>query len=90
MTGTSLPVAQALARIFPWETVGTVVDIGTAQGCVPVQLARSHQHLSGGGFDLPPVEPIFSRYIAEYSCQKDYASYRAISLPMICHALTYW
>jgi len=66
MTGFSLPVAQALARVFPWETVRTVVDIGAAQGCVPVQLARSHPHLSGGGFDLPPVEPIFSRYVAAH------------------------
>jgi hypothetical protein len=66
MTGQSLPVAQALARGFPWETVRTVVDIGTAQGCVPVELARSHAHLSGGGFDLPAVAPIFSRYVASH------------------------
>jgi O-methyltransferase domain/Dimerisation domain len=66
MTGFSLPVARALARVFPWETARTVFDIGTAQGCVPVQLARSHPHLSGGGFDLPPVEPIFSRYVASH------------------------
>lgn len=64
MTAQTLPPARALARVFPWETVGTVVDIGTAQGCLPVQLALSHPNLSGGGFDLPPVEPIFSRYIA--------------------------
>ena len=66
MTGQSLPVAQALARVFPWETARTVVDIGTAQGCVPVELARSHAHLSGGGFDLPAVAPIFSRYVASH------------------------
>lgn len=64
MTGQSLPVAQALVQAFPWETVRTVVDIGTAQGCVPVELARAHPHLSGGGFDLPAVAPIFSRYVA--------------------------
>jgi hypothetical protein len=61
MTAQSLPVAQTLARLFPWETVRTVVDIGTAQGCVPVELARAHPHLSGKGFDLPAVAPIFSR-----------------------------
>ena len=66
MSGQSLPVAKALARGFPWETVGTVVDIGTAQGCVPVELARAYPHLSGGGFDLPPVAPIFSRYVASH------------------------
>lgn len=66
MTGQSLPVAQALAREFPWETVRTVVDIGAAQGCVPVELARSYAHLRGGGFDLPAVAPIFSRYVASH------------------------
>ena len=48
---------------IPWKDVRTVVDIGTAQGCVPVGLALAHPHLKGGGFDLPPVEPIFSRYV---------------------------
>jgi hypothetical protein len=67
MTGQSLPVAQTLARVFPWDTVRTVVDIGTAQGCVPVELARSHAHLSGGGFDLPAVAPIFSHYVASHN-----------------------
>jgi hypothetical protein len=64
MTGLSLPVAQALANVFPWQSVHTVVDVGTAQGCVPVALARRYPHLGGGGFDLPPVEPVFSRYVA--------------------------
>lgn len=66
MTGQARPVARALAQVFPWETVRTVVDIGTAQGCVPVELARAHAHLSGGGFDLPAVAPIFSRYVASH------------------------
>jgi len=33
-------VADALARAFPWATVDRVFDIGSAQGCVPVRLAR--------------------------------------------------
>ena len=66
MTGMSLPVAQALADVFPWQSVHTVVDIGTAQGCVPVELARRHPHLNGGGFDLPAVGPVFSRYVASH------------------------
>jgi hypothetical protein len=57
MTGQALPVAHALAGSFPWGDVRTVVDVGTAQGCVPVALALAHPHLAGGGFDLPPVEP---------------------------------
>ena len=53
MTGISVGSAQALAATFPWDWYQTVIDIGCAEGCVPVQLAREHEHLSGGGFDLP-------------------------------------
>lgn len=64
MTGLSIPVADALAQMIPWTGVGSVADIGTAQGCVPIRLALSHPHLSAIGFDLPPVEPFFSRHVA--------------------------
>ena len=63
MTGSSLMPAQALAKIFPWHRHATVIDIGTAQGCVPVEIARAHPHLRGGGFDLPQVEPAFRDYV---------------------------
>ena len=32
-------------------------------GDLPVQVARAHPHLTGIGFDLPPVEPIFREYV---------------------------
>lgn len=64
MTGLSTPVADALARAIPWDGVNSVLDIGTAQGCIPVRLATSHPHLSAAGFDLPVVESIFSGYVA--------------------------
>jgi hypothetical protein len=66
MSGGTLPVAKALATRFPWQDYKTVVDIGTAQGCLPVQIALAHPHLSGGGFDLPPVQPIFDKYINDH------------------------
>jgi hypothetical protein len=65
MTGGTLPVAQALATKFDWKKHNTVVDIGTAQGCLPVQIALAHPHINGGGFDLPPVQPLFERYVEE-------------------------
>jgi hypothetical protein len=40
------------------------IDIGAAEGCVPVQIARRHPHLTGGGLDLPAAEPIFDEYVA--------------------------
>jgi hypothetical protein len=66
MTGLSSPVADALARVFPWDKVGSVIDVGSAQGGVPVRLALAHRHLRVGGFDLPQVEPIFSRFVAAH------------------------
>lgn len=66
MTGASMGSACALARRFPWENYRTVVDVGTAQGNLPVQLALAHDHLTGGGFDLPPVGPIFAEYVAAF------------------------
>jgi len=64
MTGISLGAAHALAEAFPWSDHRTVIDIGCAEGCVPVQVAHAHPHLSGGGFDLPPLEQIFDSYVA--------------------------
>ena len=66
MTGVSMGTARALARKFPWAKYRTVVDIGTAQGNVPVQLALAHPHLAGGGFDLPAVGPIFAEYVTSF------------------------
>ena len=63
MTGISLGAAMAIANKFPWDRYETFVDVGTAQGGLPVQVALAHDHLSGGGFDLPPVGPIFEEYV---------------------------
>lgn len=63
MTGLSLGAAVAIANKFPWDRYETFVDVGAAQGGLPVQVALAHDHLSGGGFDLPPVGPIFEEYV---------------------------
>jgi SAM-dependent methyltransferase len=63
MSAGSLLAAQALANKFPWRDFRTVIDVGTAQGCVPVEIARAHPHLTGGGFDLQPIERSFASYV---------------------------
>ncbi len=63
MTGISMGNARVLAQAFPWQEHQTVIDLGCAQGGVPVQLALAHPHLSGGGFDLPPLRPVFEEYV---------------------------
>jgi hypothetical protein len=66
MSAGSLLAAKALAKKFPWHDFRTVIDVGTAQGCVPVEIARAHPHLTGGGFDLPPIEPSFASYVDKF------------------------
>lgn len=66
MTGFTMTTAKALAKKFPWQNYRTFVDMGTAQGAVPVEIALAHPHLTGGGFDLAPVAPFFDEYIASF------------------------
>jgi SAM-dependent methyltransferase len=63
MTSLSAGIARALSAGFPWRRYQSVVDIGCAEGGVPVELALEHEHLTGGGFDLPPVGPFFDEYV---------------------------
>jgi len=66
MTGVSLPTARAIATAFPWQEYRTFADVGCAQGGLPVEIARAHPHLTGTGFDPPPVRPVFERYVAQH------------------------
>ncbi|HWF35891.1 MAG TPA: methyltransferase [Solirubrobacteraceae bacterium] len=69
MTGLSMGSAIAIANKFPWDRYQTFCDIGTAQGAVPTQVALAHEHLTGIGFDLPAVGPIFEDFIAGFGLQ---------------------
>jgi len=66
MTGLSMGAAAAIGETFPWDRYQSVIDIGASEGCVPVQLAQSHPHLTGGGFDLPAAGPAFNDYVAAH------------------------
>ena len=66
MSGLSAATGQAIAEKFPFRNYTSVIDIGCAEGAVPVAIARAHEHLTGGGFDLPPIEPIFGAYVARH------------------------
>lgn len=64
MTGLSRGANMTIAAKFPWQSYKTFVDVGTAQGDLAVQVARANAHLTGKGFDLPVVAPIFEEYAA--------------------------
>ena len=66
MTGLSAPIAAAIARRFPWDRHRTLIDVGCAQGGLPVTVALAHPHLTGSGFDLPAVEPVFTAHVAAH------------------------
>jgi len=66
MSGLSLGAARAIAQKFPWGNYATFIDVGGAQGGLPVQVALAHPHLTGGNFDLPEVGPVFEKYVAAH------------------------
>ncbi len=66
MTGVSLGAAMMIAKKFPWRHYQTFVDVGCAQGGLSVQMAQAHPHLRGAGFDLPPVEQSYLRYVGQH------------------------
>ena len=66
MTGGTLSVAKAIADRFDWRPYRSFIDIGTAQGVLPVVIALRYPHLTGGGFDLPPMQPHFEAFISEH------------------------
>ncbi len=63
MSGISHGAAMAIAAKFPWKEYKTFCDVGTAQGDTAAQIALAHAHLSGTGFDLAEVGPIFEEYV---------------------------
>lgn len=63
MTGISHGSNIAIASKFPWSRYKTFADVGTAQGDLAVQIALANPHLSGVGFDLAEVGPIFEEYV---------------------------
>lgn len=65
MSGLSRGANLAIAAKFPWKDYGAILDLGTAQGDTVVQITKAHAHLSGIGFDLPEVGPVFEEYVEE-------------------------
>jgi O-methyltransferase domain/Dimerisation domain len=63
MNTVALPSARAIATAFPWQQAGSVADIGAALGGLLVEVMRDAPGIKGIGFDLPVVEPLFSRYV---------------------------
>lgn len=66
MTGISMGPAIAIAEQFPWRDYRTLIDLGTAEGNLPVQVALRHPHITAAGTDLPQLEPAFNDFVAAH------------------------
>ncbi len=65
MAGISAGNFHALAEKFDFSKYQTVCDVGGATGQLSIILAQHHAHLRCTSFDLPVVEPLAQRTIAE-------------------------
>jgi len=65
MTGISHGANMAIAQKVPWSQYKTFADVGTAQGDLAVQIALLNPHLTGLGFDLAEVGPVFEDYVQQ-------------------------
>jgi hypothetical protein len=66
MSAASAGAGMAIAQKFPWRDHDSVIDVGCAEGMVPAQVALAHEHITGGGFDLPAMAPIFEGFVAQF------------------------
>lgn len=69
MTGLSMGAHKAIAAKFPWERYDSFVDVGCAEGGLPVELALAHKHLTGVGFDLAPSGRYFDEYTRSFGLE---------------------
>lgn len=66
MTGISHGANLAIAQKISWKQYRTFADVGTAQGDLAVQIALANPHLTGVGFDLAEVGPVFEEYVQQH------------------------
>ena len=67
MTGISRGANLAIAQRVSWGQYRSFADVGTAQGDLAVQVALANPHLSGTGFDLAEVGPVFEDYVEQHA-----------------------
>lgn len=65
MRGISLGNFQVFAQKFDFSPYRSLCDVGGATGLLSTLVAKQHAHLRCTSFDLPMVEPIARKYIAE-------------------------
>ena len=57
MTGISMGSSKAIAQKFPWKDYQTLIDIGSAQGGLVVEVGKAHSHITAEGSTFPSPAP---------------------------------
>jgi hypothetical protein len=65
MTGLSRLNFEVFAEKFDFSRYRTLCDVGGASGLLCIEVAKRHSHLQCVSFDLPPVEPVAKKHIAQ-------------------------
>ena len=66
MTGLSRGANLAIASKFPWIVPHVRRHRHRPRRISPCKSRCAHPHLSGSGFDLPPSQPVFTRYVSAH------------------------
>lgn len=66
MAGFQMGNFITLAKRFDFTPYRTLCDIGGASGALAIQVALNHPQMQCVTFDLPPVEPIAQKAIAQF------------------------
>jgi len=69
MTGLSRINFEAFAAKFDFSRYKTLCDVGGATGLLSMEVAKKHPHLRCTSFDLPAVEPVAKKHIAQAGLQ---------------------
>ena len=88
MSGLSAATGQAIAEKFPFRDYKCVIDIGCAEGAVPVAIARAHEHLTGVGSICRPSSRSSARTSPDTGSQIASPSAAETFSPTRCRAPT--
>ena len=69
MTSLNTATYQAVAAKFSWQRYRNFADVGCAGGGLAVELACTHEHLTGIGLDLPACAPHFDDYVRTFGLE---------------------
>jgi hypothetical protein len=67
MSGIQMGNFVALVSKFDFSKYNTLLDVGGADGWLSIQVCLRHPEIQCTTFDLPPVEPLAKRRIADFS-----------------------